>query len=1059
MIQIYSKGNKNFQQNGDTTLFADHANVHVELNGAWSLELHHPIDEEGRWKYLVEDAVIKAPSFNGDQLFRIYSKEKSDDGVSIQAYPIFFDAKNDCFLVDVRPTNKNGQDALNIMCAANNKYSAESNISRSNTSYFEYMNLLEAIGGDSENSFLKRWGGEVLYDNFRIIVNEQVGGDYGVEIRYGKNIPANGVREEVDMSEVVTRIYPKAFNGRKLTSGFVDSPIIENYETVRATTMKFENIKLREDVEGDGTEENVIICDTQAELDAELTKKCKEQFGLGLDKPKVTIDADMVLLQNTEEYKDYKILENVSLGDTIHCKHNKLGIITDARVISFEYDCLLDRVTSVKLGDFKNDYFNNVTDNVHRIESVINPSGNVMADKVAGILDAMKTQLRYQKDVAKKQDVRAILFEDLDTQSPTYGAMCLGTQGFQISNRRTADGRDWDWTTAFTAKGGYADAIVAGTISDKHGRNYWNLETGDFRLTSGAHVGDMTLEDYVGSASDNSINNFVNAIYNPKITELQKQIDGQIETYYYDYQPTMTNVPASGWKTEEDRKKHEGDLFYWKSKGYAYRFFKDGSTWAWQLVQDTDITNALAQAAKAQDTADSKRRTFVTTPVPPYDIGDLWVQGENGDIMRCEVARQSGNYVASDWVKASKYTDNSALTDFINGTFKDTVKDLESQNDKKAETWYQASDPSANWTTADLKNEHIGDMWYNTNEKKSYRWNGTKWEDMMTPVPDEVYDKIDGKAQVFISTPVPPYNVGDLWFDGIDSDILTCVYAKESGSFSINDWDKKNKYTDDSKVDNLDNELNQEGVFNRLTNNGEIQGIFLRDGKLYINATYLSAGIISDKTGKSKWNLDTGELKITGNATITGGTFNVSTSNKDASIIRIKGKQGTTDYWSEITAADIENRSSLDKSFAWISAAKGIVEGKYSGMINDPGSYTAKTSIIGGYIDCVKVTQNSDRNLKKDIEDIGKEFSENLIYNSNPVTFKFKDDEKGDTHLGFIAQDFEEYNGYSLYREEREREGIKMSKGLSYIDFIAPLVKVVQGLHKEIEELKKRIGR
>ena len=163
MIQIYSKGNKNFQQNGDVTLFPDDAIVRVELNGAWNLELHHPIDEKGRWKYLVEDVVIKAPSFNGEQLFRIYNKEKSDDGVSVQAYPIFFDAKNDCFLVDVRPTNKNGQDALNIMCSVNSKYSASSDIARMNTSYFEYMNLLEAINGDSQNSFLRRWGGEVLY--------------------------------------------------------------------------------------------------------------------------------------------------------------------------------------------------------------------------------------------------------------------------------------------------------------------------------------------------------------------------------------------------------------------------------------------------------------------------------------------------------------------------------------------------------------------------------------------------------------------------------------------------------------------------------------------------------------------------------------------------------------------------------------------------------------------------------------------------------------------------------------------------------------------------------
>lgn len=500
MIQIYSKGNKNFQQNGDVTLLSDDAIVRVELNGAWNFELHHPIDSKGRWKYLVEDAVIKAPSFNGEQLFRIYNKEKSDDGVSVQAYPIFFDAKNDCFLVDVRPTNKNGQDALNIMCSVNSKYSASSDIARMSTSYFEYMNLLEAINGDSQNSFLRRWGGEVLYDNFKIIVNEKVGGDYGVEIRYGKNIPANGVREEIDMSEVVTRIYPKAFNGRKLTSGFVDSPIIGNYETVRATTMKFENIKLREDVEGDGTEEGIIICETQAELDAELAKKCKEQFELGLDKPKVTIDADMVLLQNTEEYKDYKILEKVSLGDTVHCKHNKLGIVTDARVISLEYDCLLDRVTSVKLGDFKKNYFNDVTDNVNKIESVITPEGGLMADKVEGILNAMKTQLKYQKDIAHKQDVRAILFEDLDTDSPTYGAMCLGTQGFQISNKRTADGRDWDWTTAFTANGGYANAIITGKLSDKTGKNFWDLETGEFNMSSNSLIVDgSTLDDLIDS--------------------------------------------------------------------------------------------------------------------------------------------------------------------------------------------------------------------------------------------------------------------------------------------------------------------------------------------------------------------------------------------------------------------------------------------------------------------------------------------------------------------------------------------------------------------------------
>ena len=464
--------------------------------------MHHPIDKDGRWKYLIEDAVIKAPSFNGEQLFRISEIEKSDSGVDALAYPIFLDARNEIFLTDVRPTNVSGQQCLNLLLEQSGKYTASSNISRTATAYYEYMNVIEALNGNKENAFVNRWGGEILYDNYKVIVNERIGGDYGVEIRYGKNIKANGLKEDVDMTDIVTRIYPKSFNGHRMSNkGFVDSPMISKYSTIKCATLTFENIKMRSDLQGEEeSEKGVIICDTQAELDAELTKKCKEQFELGLDKPKVTIDTDMILLQNTEEYKDYKILEKVSLGDTVHCKHNKLGIVTDARVISLEYDCLLDRVTSVKLGNFKKNYFNDVTDNVNKIESVITPEGGLMADKVEGILNAMKTQLKYQKDIAHKQDVRAIFFEDLDTESPTYGAMCLGTQGFQISNKRTADGRDWDWTTAFTAKGGYANAIITGKLSDKTGKNFWDLETGEFNMSSNSLIVDGSpLDDLVES--------------------------------------------------------------------------------------------------------------------------------------------------------------------------------------------------------------------------------------------------------------------------------------------------------------------------------------------------------------------------------------------------------------------------------------------------------------------------------------------------------------------------------------------------------------------------------
>ena len=139
---------------------------------------------------------------------------------------------------------------------------------------------------------------------------------------------------------------------------------------------------------------------------------------------------------------------------------------------------------------------------------------------------------------------------------------------------------------------------------------------------------------------------------------LQAQIDGQIESFFYDYEPSLQNKPASEWTSTEERKKHEGDLFYWKSTGYAYRFMQDGATWKWQMIQDNDISKALAQAEKAQDTADGKRRTFVIQPSPPYDIGDLWSQ--DGDILTCVVARAKGSvYASSDWKKLNKYTDDT----------------------------------------------------------------------------------------------------------------------------------------------------------------------------------------------------------------------------------------------------------------------------------------------------------------------------------------------------------------------------------------------------------------
>lgn len=476
MIDIYLPTNTNFDNNGDMTLFPTKAPFTAELNGSWVLDLVHPIDKEGRWKYIQEEGVISVPTWEGKQLFRIDKCVKTDTEVTVTAYPIFFDSADDCFLMDVRPTSQNGQQALDTMMAGS-KYSGSSDITTGATAYFVRRNLMDALNGESDPTFVKVWGGEIIFNNFQVIINEKAGSNNGVEIRYGKNM--DGISYTVDMSNVITRIVPVGYNGKTLsTQQYVDSPLISKYAKIYTREVTFDNVRMADDAGSDDSSD-IIICQTDEEFDQALIDQCELLYQSGADLPEVNIQTNMVLLSKTDQYKDFQMLEDVGLGDVVNCINSRIGISTQQRVIKLVWDCLKDKPDSVELGEFEFQYFDDLTASLTAVSQVIGPGNTVIAERVQGVLNAINTQLRYQKNIAQKQDVRAILFEDTDEDSPTYGAMCLGTQGFQISDRRTADGSDWDWTTAFTAKGGYANTLVAGIISDKTGESYWDLDNGD----------------------------------------------------------------------------------------------------------------------------------------------------------------------------------------------------------------------------------------------------------------------------------------------------------------------------------------------------------------------------------------------------------------------------------------------------------------------------------------------------------------------------------------------------------------------------------------------------
>lgn len=427
---------------------------------------------------------------------------------------------------------------------------------------------------------------------------------------------------------------------------------------------------------------------------------------------------------------------------------------------------------------------------------------------------------------------------------------------------------DWINTRGFTAKDN--DGNITFRI---------DAETGAVNL----NATELTIK---GKTPENVANaeveKFITEVYSPQIKVLQEQIDGQIEAFFGDYVPDGNNEPASTWADDTTKEKHLGDLFYIVNSeeygGQAYRYAKINGEYKWDYVKDTAVVKALADAAQAQNTANAKKRIFGAEPVPPYDIDDLWVQGKTGDILKCQKAKAEGaSYDADDWVRASKYTDDSAVTTFIKGVFADTIESLQEQLDGKIQTWSQDTDPALEWTETEEipwtdvdgnsildvggneilivwekgKYVHKGDLWQNTANNTRWRWDGNKWVEQ--EVPDYLFDKIDGKAAVYFEQPKPPYNEGDFWVtskaDG-EASIKTAVRSRSDGAFTDTDWIDF-KYVDKTDIDNAvkeyDTSLGQDEVFNKLTNGGEEQGIYIKDKKLYINANYILAGVLAGK--------------------------------------------------------------------------------------------------------------------------------------------------------------------------------------------------------------------
>ena len=326
MITIHEKTAKTFDTIGLGTLVPGSCIVEEELNGAYELEMKHPYDEGGKWKRIERGRILYASTPRGKQPFRIYYVKPTMKEIAVNARHIFYDLlDNQCKPITHSGTATAALAALQAAFAYPMPFSFDTDISITGTLTTGRMNPVQALLSDDDEatSFVKGYGGELLRDGFRVSVKAALGQDRGVSIRYGKNLVGLAVTE--DESNVKTRIACYGKNG----SATLDSPHLGDYIYPKIYTLEDENKTLSEVQE-----------EAQALLDG------------GCDIPSINIKVDFVALEKTVEYREYAVLEEVFLGDMVTVTNTKMGFRKRAKVISYEWDCLLEQYNDVELGDF-----------------------------------------------------------------------------------------------------------------------------------------------------------------------------------------------------------------------------------------------------------------------------------------------------------------------------------------------------------------------------------------------------------------------------------------------------------------------------------------------------------------------------------------------------------------------------------------------------------------------------------------------------------------------------------------------------------------------------------
>jgi hypothetical protein len=285
--------------------------------------------------------------------------------------------------------------------------------------------------------------------------------------------------------------------------------------------------------------------------------------------------------------------------------------------------------------------------------------------------------------------------------------------------------------------------------------------------------------------------------------ELSTTVDGQANSFYQSTAPHSEHLDIP---VNIEYEKLLGDLWFEESSetSKSYKYIKE------LIADSTNVNYKWVQVSGLDALANKVGKTgriFTTTPAPPYSVNDLWIQGENGDVLVSEQSQDegTGSFTASDWVKASKYTDDKTINDFIRDSYDPFTDNIQGQVDQKSDSYRQETEPFAGkvGVAVDSRLEiRIGDIWSKTNTNETFVFsknanesNGSlfdyTWEE--SSVPDQLLDKVDGKAQIFFNAPdtlpTPPYYPNDLWLQGEAGANKICTTGKNDGETALDgDW-------------------------------------------------------------------------------------------------------------------------------------------------------------------------------------------------------------------------------------------------------------------------------